>query len=298
MEIIDAVYGKHKIKEKVLIDLIKTPAVQRLKGIRQQGLPKEWHYGVEFMRYDHSIGVMVLLDRLGAPIKEQIAGLLHDISHTAFSHVYDYYINNNNESHGDDVFEKYIKKNKEIMKILKKYKYKIKDITDFKGFTLLENNLPDLCADRIDYTLRELLFFKKDKKKVTTLYKNLTVVDGEIVFKNKKSAKEFYGVYKYFAENHWGGIKHMINYMMFVKVLKKAIKLKLIEEDDFNKTDDYILERIKKSNNKTIVNNIEKLKTKNIKIPKKYTGFIGKNRKINPKYIASNKLLYSLDNKK
>ena len=296
MEVNDLVYGKYKIKEKILVDLINTSAVQRLKGIRQQGLPKEWHYGVEFTRYDHSIGVMILLDKLGASLKERIAGLLHDISHMAFSHVYDYYINNKNESHGDNIFYEWLNKDKKIKDILSKYGYELNDIINFDNFKLLERNSPDLCADRIDYTLRENVALEKDAKLAKELFKNLIVINNEIVFKNKGSAEKFYNIYKFYAENYWGGVKHTMKYNIFVKILKQAIKLKLIKDADFYKTDDYILEKIKKSKDKGIIRNIKKLETNSFKIPKKYMGFTGKKRGVNPKYLFKNKLLYLLDN--
>ena len=42
--------------------------------------------------FEHSLGVYLLLRRLGADRREQVAGLLHDISHTAFSHAVDFLI--------------------------------------------------------------------------------------------------------------------------------------------------------------------------------------------------------------
>jgi len=296
VEVIDKVYGKYYIKEKVLIELIKTPAIQRLKKIRQQGLPKEWHYGVEFTRYDHSIGVMILLDKLGAPLKERIAGLLHDVSHMAFSHVYDYLIKNYNESHGDDEFFKYLQKNKKIQNTLIKYGYSIEEFKDLEVFKLLERHSPDLCADRIDYTLRELEAFKEDKKKINNIINDFIIINNEIIFKTKKSAKDFYNLYDYFQANHWGGIKHMINYNIFVEVLKRALELKLITMNDFYKDDEYILKIIKKSKDSIIKNGINKLITKKFKLTKNKEMFTGKKRFVNPKYIdKQKKTLYLLD---
>src|SRR5205823_3063390 len=40
-------------------------------------------------RFEHSVGVMGLLALLGAPLEERVAGLLHDVPHTAFSHTVD-----------------------------------------------------------------------------------------------------------------------------------------------------------------------------------------------------------------
>src|SRR3989344_5458970 len=94
LELNNKLYGRYKITEAVLIDLINSKALQRLKGIHQAGA---WnlHYSFKksFTRYDHSLGVMLLLRKFGASIEEQIHGLLHDISHTAFSHVADFVFN-------------------------------------------------------------------------------------------------------------------------------------------------------------------------------------------------------------
>jgi len=296
VEVKDNVYGKYLIKEKILIDLINTKSIQRLKKVRQQGLPKEWHHGVEFSRYGHSVGVMILLSRFGATLKERVAGLLHDVSHMAFSHVYDYLVKNTNETSGDDIYYKHLLNDKEIQKILNKYGYSIEDFKDLDRFSLLEREAPDLCADRIDYTLREYEGFKKNKIKLNTIINDFIIVDREIMFKTKKSANEFYKMYDYFQANHWGGIKHMMNYNIFVDVLNRALVLKLIKMSDFYKDDEYILKIIKKSKDPIIVAGINKLATKNFKIPKGKNVFIGKKRVVNPRYVENKSALYLLDN--
>src|SRR3989344_1720304 len=89
MKIRDKIYGSENVKEQVLIDLINSDPVQRLKGIAQFGIPDEYSHKKGFSRYEHSIGVLILLRKLKADLVEQSAGILHDISHTAFSHVVD-----------------------------------------------------------------------------------------------------------------------------------------------------------------------------------------------------------------
>ena len=76
MKINDAVYGEEEINESVLVDLIISKSVQRLKEISQFGMPDEYYYKKGFSRYEHSLGVMILLRRLNASLEEQIAGLL------------------------------------------------------------------------------------------------------------------------------------------------------------------------------------------------------------------------------
>ena len=103
MKINDLVYGEEEIGEQVLIELINSSAIQRLKEISQFGLPEEYHHRKVFSRYAHSVGVLILLRRLGADLDEQIAGLLHDVSHTAFSHVIDWVLENSEENYQDKI---------------------------------------------------------------------------------------------------------------------------------------------------------------------------------------------------
>ena len=104
----DRVYGKIEIEEPVLIELINSKPVQRLRKIEQFGIPSEWHCFPGFKRFEHSVGVLILLIKLNAPLKEQIAGLLHDVSHTAFSHVVDWVFGatTTNEDYQDLIHEK------------------------------------------------------------------------------------------------------------------------------------------------------------------------------------------------
>ena len=44
MLINDKVYGYEEIKEPVILELINSPTLQRLKGISQQGMPKEYFH--------------------------------------------------------------------------------------------------------------------------------------------------------------------------------------------------------------------------------------------------------------
>lgn len=83
MQISAPLYGTFEISEPVLVDLINSPELQRLKKISMAG----YYPGCpsfcnpDYNRYNHSLGVFMLLRRFKAPLLEQIAGLIHDISH-------------------------------------------------------------------------------------------------------------------------------------------------------------------------------------------------------------------------
>ena len=99
MNINDKVYGEITIDEPVLLELIQSKPIQRLKGINQAGASQYALKHKTISRYEHSVGVMILLKKLNASVEEQIAGLLHDIPHTAFSHVIDFAFKDTDHKH-------------------------------------------------------------------------------------------------------------------------------------------------------------------------------------------------------
>jgi hypothetical protein len=69
----DTIYGNYEIQEPVILELINSPALQRLKGIDQAGYSHVYFPGIPRSRFNHSLGVYLLLKRYGASIEEQIA---------------------------------------------------------------------------------------------------------------------------------------------------------------------------------------------------------------------------------
>ncbi|SES78718.1 HD domain-containing protein [Methanococcoides vulcani] len=74
--------------------LIDTPQFQRLRGIQQLGLADVVFPGANHTRFEHSVGTMHTASLLGnylelgdeSVLKLRLAGLLHDVGHSAFSH--------------------------------------------------------------------------------------------------------------------------------------------------------------------------------------------------------------------
>jgi uncharacterized protein len=157
MKIQDRVYGEGEIKETVILELMQSRAMQRLKGIAQYGVPDPYYHLNNYSRFEHSVGVMLLLRKLGVGLEEQIAGLLHDVSHTAFSHVVDWVLGDGKtENFQDEQHEKTLKRS-DVPEILRRYGLAVETVTDYHRFGLLERELPDLCADRLDYALTKFL---------------------------------------------------------------------------------------------------------------------------------------------
>ena len=259
MNIQDNLYGEMEVTEQVLIDLINCKAMQRLKKISQMGMPDEYYHRKGFSRYEHSVGVMLLLKKLGASLEEQIAGLLHDVSHTAFSHVIDWVIGDpTKESHQDDSFVDYIKKS-DIPDILKIHGFDYSFLYDFDKFSLLENEAPNICADRVDYSLREIINFETPEK-FNLILKSLIDHKGTIVFNSLNAAENFSLDYAKCQKEHWAGNEAKARYYILGKILKHALDNNIISFSDFLKTDYDVIRILIESKNQEILERLSILK--------------------------------------
>ncbi len=245
MVIMDTIYGEFEIGDTVIIELLKSPSLLRLKNISQYGVPDKYYHQKNFSRYEHSVGVMLLLRRLGASLEEQIAGLLHDVSHLAFSHVADWVFaegNKGNEDLQNNLMEEFIRNDK-ITNILTKNRFSIDRLLNEKNYPLLESKIPDLCADRVDYALREFKYWLKPKI-VNRCLGGLKNYNGEIVFTDKRIAFLFASNFLKLQIKHWGGFETVVRYHLFSEVLKLTLQEKIIKKRDFYKDDFFILTKL------------------------------------------------------
>ena len=259
MIINDIIYDKEEIIEPVLLDLINSKEFNRLKNVSQLGLPDDYYFKKGFTRYEHSLGVLILLRRMGASIEEQIVGLLHDINHTAFSHVIDWIEGDpTKENHQDDHLLEYIL-NSNLPKILERNGFDIGLFENYKEYGLLERDAPKLCADRLDYSLREIAVdgnINLTKK----IYSDLISISGQIVFKNLDIAKEFYQQYSSLNRNGWASSDARMRYFLLSQSLRKAFDLEILSKEDLFLGEMEIIEKLYGSKNELILKNLFLLK--------------------------------------
>tara|TARA_Y100000310_G_scaffold152277_2_gene151788 strand:+ start:4535 stop:5497 length:963 start_codon:yes stop_codon:yes gene_type:complete len=276
MKVNDVIYGEEEIEEQVLIDLINSKSIQRLKGISQY-MPKEYFHKKEFSRYDHSLGVMILLRRLSAKLNEQIAGLIHDVSHTAFSHVTELIFGDpRKDDHQDKNHKKFIE-NSDIPKILSKHGLDYNNFLDLKKYTLLEREIPNLCADRVDYALRQI-FIEEGKEKSNDCVKGLINVEGKIVFNSYDVAKFFALCFLKYQVYIWGSDEGKIRFKILAEILNHALKKGIISSKDLWKDDEYVLLILRNVDDEEITsrfkllerNNVSDLENYKENLPKKF----------------------------
>lgn len=264
MDITDNIYGSYSITSPVLLELLHSKPLLRLKDISQMGPPDPYYHIPNYSRYEHSVGVMLLLKHLGASEIEQIAGLLHDVSHTAFSHLIDWVLGSGRvENFQDNQHESFIN-NSEIPSILKKYDYSVDKITNYKHYTLLEQDIPSLCADRIDYSLREF-----PAETARRCFSHLEVFQNHITFKDEESAYLFAHEFLSRQNHHWGGYEAVTRYNLFSRALRKALNIHIISMKNFQGPEQPIIKIIEESKDEEIQTILQTLKNKDLSYLKK-----------------------------
>ncbi len=243
MQLHDAVYGSFSLENPFLQELVLSKPVQRMKGVRQAGALYYIDPTRTVTRFEHCVGVMRLLESANASVEEQAAGLLHDVGHTAFSHVIDVVFREFNHNYDDAHLPQIVEKS-EIPSICEKHGFEWKRLVEKSHFTLLENNAPRLCADRIDYTLRDAAN-ELEQSTLQKWWKDLIVEKNEFIFSTPEIAKEFAQYYMKLDRDIWSSIDNMGCYEVLADAIKLALKDYFISEDDLYLTDDVLMQKLK-----------------------------------------------------
>lgn len=199
--------------EPLLLNIIDTIEFQRLRDIKQLGVCYYVFSGASHNRFEHSLGVAYLCGKLLLFLKNnqpelnitdrdiiliKIAGLVHDIGHSCFSHFFDNYFLkeksnskfNNHEYRSQIIFEYIVEKYK--LEISKEEINKIKLLIDPNEnennfmYQILANKNSSIDCDKFDYLLRDTynlgLPYSLDCNR---FIENTKVIDNNICFSDK-----------------------------------------------------------------------------------------------------------------
>lgn len=239
----DFLYGKMEFPE-VFAALLETDALKRLGGIHQSGAIFLVNPDICHSRLEHAIGVAMLIKKLGGSVLEQIAGLLHDVSHTAFSHVGDYVFDHVEEDYHEKVFAEVIY-NSQIPDVLLKYGFNISEIIH-GTFSILEQPMPSLCADRLDYTLRDGIHGGVITRQRAKQFLNSVVLsDGKIAVNQDLEAAWINEAFEKLINEVFKLPIHLYANGKMAELIKRFLNKGLLVESDMFKTDTLLLNKIR-----------------------------------------------------
>ncbi|MGC8567968.1 MAG: HD domain-containing protein [Candidatus Micrarchaeia archaeon] len=296
MIIKDYAYGTFCIEEKVVKELLASKPLQRIKQISQQGLPAELDRSrpLNYSRYEHSVGVMLLLRKLGANEEEQLAGLLHDISHTPFSHTADMLFGSYAEQGLQDSLHESYFKNNEVEAILKRRGYDTSRISNPELFSLLERKSPDLCADRLDYSLRDLAYAKQIDPKEEV--RHLLNLNGEIVFDSEEHAIKYGKLFIYLEREFYANRDNIARRYAFAIALKYALDKGIISKEELLfGVDKDIINKINDSGIREITSILNALRKDDFEVREGSLELKAKPRYVNPKFLDSGRISTAME---
>ncbi len=242
--LVESLYGTCDITEPVLCELLQSQAVTRLQRIHQYGVD-HWIHPTRkpYTRYTHSLGVLLLLRKFGASVTEQVAGLLHDVSHTVFSHVGDHVaaqmkrqrLNQNNEAYQDSMHTSYLAQT-DVAPILARHGIALEDINHKKGtFFMLERELPDICADRLEYNLYGAYIEGWiNEEQIDAIIKALHYEHGTWFFDDREQARLFADISISLCEEIFSAVWNIAAYEWAAKALLRAVTLNLLSMADIH----------------------------------------------------------------
>jgi HD superfamily phosphohydrolase len=234
----DTVYGEIEIKEAVILDLMASEAMQRLHGVLQHGISGLIGITSPVTRFDHSVGVMILVRRLGGDLNEQIAALLHDVSHTAFSHVIDYVVNNHDgQSFHDEQKESYLS-DSDVPAILAWHGYDWRQFLDEEQFPILEQPAPRLCADRLDYFLRDgIELALATSADIAYVLDHLILANNRIATDDRAAARWLGTTYMAADNASWANFREVAIYEVTARAIRRGLDIGVLTEADIWGTD-------------------------------------------------------------
>jgi hypothetical protein len=263
LDIIDPIHDFIRVYDHEL-SIIDNPIFQRLRRIRQLSGAHLTYPAAQHTRFEHSLGVMHIASQAGHALHEKeilksddieilrLSGLLHDIGHGPFSHLFEEIIQEKKISHED--FGKEIILKSDIGDSLSKNGFDKKLITkvafgDSKFQYMNEIVSGALSADMMDYLLRDGYFTGAEHAKID--HKRIT---QSLDVHKKKLALERSALYSFESMMH--SRYQMFKAVYFHKTVRSAEVMLLealrLSDDEFgftnfnvkefvNLTDEYVL---------------------------------------------------------
>lgn len=239
---------------------LTVPSLLRLKNIgyfcgMDYASKNIYNFKEKISRYDHSLTVAILTWKFTKDKKATLSGLFHDIATPCFSHVIDYMNKDyKTQESTEEYTEEIIKKDKTLISYLKADNILPEEIIDFKKYSIVDNNRPKLCTDRMDgiilnsiswtkaITLDDIIEIINDLKVYTNEDK-----EKELGFKSLKTAKKVLILNdKIDKASHTSEDNFMME--LLAKITKKAIDAHIISYEELYDIDEKtLLDKIKNS---------------------------------------------------
>lgn len=251
MQIHDVVWGDCEIGNRqpydsLLMELARSPLFRRLQAVEQLTLPP--HFATlpnttYFSRWQHIWGSLAFVRKMTEGDERfddrqrtvlELRTLFSDVGQTAFSHLGDWMfqgIQGGENLHDQDLRE--LLETFGVDTLLEEYGLTLEETVFPEISDWVECPSPDLCVDRVDYGLREIL--RWSGKAVNIYLHEYSLQDPQSLFRindqhmlevtNEDFARRFAAGYSILPTENWGQPVHRLQ----LELLQTAVKRALLE---------------------------------------------------------------------
>ena len=238
-----------------LQEFMETPQLKRLQnigmncGCEYTSFPRFRRLS-PYTRFDHSVGVAMIVWHFTQDPAQAVAGLLHDIATPVFAHVVDFmrgdYMKQESTESGT---AKMISTSNELQKILGRYGLTNEAVCDYHIYPVADNETPRLSADRLEYTIGNSINYGiSTPEELHSIYSELTVgknEDGqdELVFSSLQTAEKFADIALQCSKIYVAD-EDRYAMQMLSELLYSAIQQKVICEIDLYSTEPEVIAKL------------------------------------------------------
>ena len=296
----------------LMIKIIDTYEFQRLRDLKQLGATYFVFPSATHTRFEHSLGVCHLVEIVLNELKKnqvelniderlielvRIGGLIHDLGHGPFSHLYDHYVKSidedEHEQRGINIFKNMVSKynldlTTEELEFICNIIEPPEHLKNNWLYQIVNNKINHIDVDKIDYIMRDsyhIGFQYNDFSRLLTMIKVLEYNNNSVLAYNDKLEQDIYLLFSSRYRLHKQIYSHhavkAFEYLL-IPILKK-IKATNIDFIDF--TDSVVLSRI----NSKHIEELENIYNRNLPI------LIGEEIIIGPHNISKLELEKQID---
>lgn len=236
-----------------LAEAAATTPMARLRGVGMNcgceytsfPLFENWQ---SYSRFDHSMGAALITWHFTQNKTQAMAALLHDIATPVFSHVVDFFHGDHEkQERTESGTEERILSSQELAEVCRRYGIDPEETTDYHRYPIADNDSPRLSADRLEYTLGNIVNFGfGTEETVRTYYEDLVATEEELVFRTPEIAvafaKDALRCGKIYVSD-----QDRFAMQTLANLLKEAVAAGILTEADFHTREAPVIQKLESS---------------------------------------------------
>lgn len=203
-----------------------------------------------YSRYDHSVGVGLIVWNFTHDERQAAAGLLHDVATPCFAHVVDFLRGDHlAQESTEEETEGIIRGSAQLQGLLRKYGLATAEVCDYHMYPVADNDSPRLSADRLEYTLGNLVNFGfGPRARAAEYYGDIAVCENdegapELMFRSRALARGFFMDAMRCAEIYVSDVDRFAMQAL-AELLKEAMEAGVISAEELYGTEAQVIGKL------------------------------------------------------